>query len=98
MATKVLSTTIDEALAEKLDKLATETHRKKSYFVNQALKEYFDEIEDLEDDDRVEAQLPLEIIDLCLVLRLENPDRQVLAALRRTRAAILLGDRLLAHG
>ncbi len=48
MATKVLSTTIDETLAEKLDKLAAETHRKKSYFVNQALKEYFDEIEDYE--------------------------------------------------
>lgn len=48
MATKVLSATIDETLAEKLDKLATETHRKKSYFVNQALKEYFDEIEDYE--------------------------------------------------
>jgi len=48
MATKILSTTIDEALAEKLNKLAAETHRKKSYFVNQALKEYFEEIEDYE--------------------------------------------------
>ena len=48
MATKVISTTIDEILAEKLNKLAAETHRKKSYFVNQALKEYFEEIEDYE--------------------------------------------------
>jgi len=48
MATKILSTTIDEKLAEKLDKFAAETHRKKSFFVNQALKEYFEEIEDYE--------------------------------------------------
>ena len=34
MATKVLSATIDEELARKLDELASETHRKKSYFVN----------------------------------------------------------------
>ena len=48
MATKLLSTTIDEKLAEKLTKIATETNRKKSYFVNKALKEYFEEIEDYE--------------------------------------------------
>ncbi len=48
MATRVLSTTINEVLAEKLDRLATETHRKKSYYVNQALKEYFEGIEDYE--------------------------------------------------
>jgi RHH-type rel operon transcriptional repressor/antitoxin RelB len=48
MATKVLSATIDEELAKKLEELASETHRKKSYFVNQALKEYFEELEDYE--------------------------------------------------
>ena len=48
MATKPLSVTIDEVLAEKLVKLAGDTHRKKSFFVNQALTEYFEEIEDLE--------------------------------------------------
>ena len=48
MATKAISITIDEALAEKLVKIAEDTHRKKSYFVNQALKEYFAEIEDFE--------------------------------------------------
>ena len=48
MATKVLSATIDEKLAQKLEELASETHRKKSYFVNQALKEYFEELEDYE--------------------------------------------------
>jgi RHH-type transcriptional regulator, rel operon repressor / antitoxin RelB len=48
MATKILSATIDEKLAEKLSKLAAETNRKKSYFVNQALKEYLEEIEDYE--------------------------------------------------
>jgi predicted DNA-binding protein len=35
-------------LAEKLAKIAEDTHRKKSYFVNKALQEYFEEIEDLE--------------------------------------------------
>lgn len=48
MATKPISITIDEVLAEKLARIAEDTHRKKSYFVNQALKEYFEEIEDLE--------------------------------------------------
>jgi RHH-type rel operon transcriptional repressor/antitoxin RelB len=48
MATKPISITIDEKLAEKLSKIAEDTHRKKSYFVNKALEEYFEEIEDLE--------------------------------------------------
>ena len=48
MATKPISITIDEVLAEKLAKIAEDTHRKKSYFVNKALQEYFEEIEDLE--------------------------------------------------
>ncbi len=48
MATKVLRVTIDEALAHKLESIAAETNRKKSYFVNQALKQYFEEIEDCE--------------------------------------------------
>jgi predicted DNA-binding protein len=48
MAKKPISITIDEALAEKLAKIAEDTHRKKSYFVNRALEEYFEEIEDLE--------------------------------------------------
>ncbi len=48
MATKPISITIDEVLAEKLSRIAEDTHRKKSYFVNQALEEYFEEIEDLE--------------------------------------------------
>ncbi len=46
MATKILSTTVDEKIAEKLEKLSRETHRKKSYYVNRALKEYFEEIQD----------------------------------------------------
>lgn len=46
MATKAISITIDESLANKLDNIAAETHRKKSYYVNQALKEYFKELED----------------------------------------------------
>jgi len=48
MATKAISITIDEALAEKLARIADETHRKKSYLVNRALEEFFEEIEDLE--------------------------------------------------
>ena len=48
MAKRPISITIDEALAAKLEKIAEDTHRKKSYFVNRALEEYFEEIEDLE--------------------------------------------------
>jgi predicted DNA-binding protein len=48
MATKAISITIDETLAEKLNRIAEDTHRKKSYFVNRALEEYFEELEDLE--------------------------------------------------
>ena len=48
MATKPISITIDESLAVKLEYIAAETHRKKSYFVNQALKEYFEELEDFD--------------------------------------------------
>lgn len=48
MAVKIVSATIEEELAKKLETLAKETHRKKSYFVNQALKEYFEALEDLE--------------------------------------------------
>jgi len=48
MPTKPISITIDEELAAKLDKIALETHRKKSYYVNQALKEYFEELDDYE--------------------------------------------------
>lgn len=48
MATRPISITIDEELAKKLEKIAADTHRKKSYFVNKALEEYFEEIEDLE--------------------------------------------------
>ena len=48
MATKPISITIDVELVDKLNKIATDTNRKKSYFVNQALREYFEEIEDYE--------------------------------------------------
>jgi len=46
MATTILSTTVDKKIANQLEKLAKETHRKKSYYVNQALKEYLEEIHD----------------------------------------------------
>ena len=46
MATRVVSASIDEALASRLDQLAADTNRKKSYFINQALKEYFEELDD----------------------------------------------------
>lgn len=48
MAMKVVSATVDQALAERLENLAAETNRKKSYFVNQALKEYFLALDDYE--------------------------------------------------
>ena len=48
MATKNISATIEEDLAEKLNDLAQKTHRKKSYYINQALREYLEAIEDYE--------------------------------------------------
>jgi len=48
MATRVLSASVDETLIERLERLADETSRKKSWFVNQALKEYFDALDDYE--------------------------------------------------
>jgi len=48
VATKPISITIDEEFVDKLNKIAGDTNRKKSYFVNQALREYFEEIEDYE--------------------------------------------------
>jgi predicted DNA-binding protein len=48
MTKRVLSATIDESLAERLDRLAAETSRKRSWFVNQALEEYFDALDDYE--------------------------------------------------
>jgi predicted DNA-binding protein len=46
VATKVMSATVDEVVAERLDRLAAATNRKKSYYVNEALKSYLEEIED----------------------------------------------------
>jgi predicted DNA-binding protein len=48
MAVKAVSATIDKDLAEKLEKIAKETNRKKSYYINAALQEYFEAIEDFE--------------------------------------------------
>ena len=48
MAKRVVSASIDEALAAKLDRVAADTNRKKSYFINQALKEHFEAVEDHE--------------------------------------------------
>lgn len=46
MPTKPISITIDEEISKKLEKLSSETHRKKSYYVNEALRTYFEELED----------------------------------------------------
>jgi predicted DNA-binding protein len=46
VATRVVSATVDEAVADRLDRLAAATNRKKSYYVNAALTEYLEEIED----------------------------------------------------
>lgn len=48
MATRVVSATVDQKIAERLENLAAETGRKKSYFVNQALAEYFRALDDYE--------------------------------------------------
>ncbi len=48
MGKRVVSASIDDELAAKLDRVAADTNRKKSYFINQALKEYFEAVEDHE--------------------------------------------------
>ncbi len=48
MAKRVVSASIDEDLAAQLDRVAADTNRKKSYFINQALKEYFEALNDHE--------------------------------------------------
>ena len=48
MATKILSTTIEEKNFEQLKNIASKTNRKRSYYVNEALKLYFEEIRDYE--------------------------------------------------
>ena len=48
MPRRVVSATVDAEIAQKLDRIAAETQRKKSYFVNLALTQYFEEIEDNE--------------------------------------------------
>jgi len=46
MATQPISVTIEKKIAGKLEELSNQTHRKKSYFVNEALRAYFEEIRD----------------------------------------------------
>ena len=46
MAKRVVSASIDENLATQLDRVAADTNRKKSYFINQALKEYYEALND----------------------------------------------------
>jgi len=46
MAKKAVSLTLDDELVEKIEFLSRDTERPKSYFVNLALKEFFEEIED----------------------------------------------------
>jgi len=48
MSVKAISITVDQEIAEKLNRLVEETQRTKSFFVNRALREYFEELEDLE--------------------------------------------------
>ncbi|OHD62704.1 MAG: hypothetical protein A2176_12780 [Spirochaetes bacterium RBG_13_51_14] len=48
MPTKPLSITIDKDISEKLNRISSETHRKKSFYVNEALRVYFEELEDYE--------------------------------------------------
>ena len=71
MAKRVVSASIDEALAAKLDRVAADTNRKKSYFINQALKEYFEAVEDHEIalTRRGGASTPLDEVERDLGLR-----------------------------
>ena len=71
MAKRVVSASIDEALAAKLDRVAADTNRKKSYFINQALMEYFEAVEDHEIalTRRGGASTPLDEVERDLGLR-----------------------------
>ena len=42
----MLSVRVPKDIEEKLEKIAKETERSKSYFVNKALKRYFEDLED----------------------------------------------------
>jgi RHH-type rel operon transcriptional repressor/antitoxin RelB len=42
----MLSVRIPKDIEEKLEKIAKKTERSKSYFVNKALKQYFEDLED----------------------------------------------------
>lgn len=48
MKKKALSLTLDGEIVEKIEHLSKDTERPKSYFVNLALKEFLEEIEDAE--------------------------------------------------
>lgn len=71
MGKRVVSASIDDELAEKLERVAADTNRKKSYFINQALKEYFEGVEDHEIAlaRRGGASIPLEEAERELGLR-----------------------------
>jgi len=55
MATQNISTTIEKNLLFKLDQIAKETERNRSWLINKALESYLEELEDLK-----AAQLRLE--------------------------------------
>lgn len=45
---RAISASVDEVLAARLDRVAADTNRKKSYLINRAPKEYFEAVEDHE--------------------------------------------------
>lgn len=47
MAKKNLSATVDKEILDKLDRLAEESERNRSWLISKALESYFDELEDL---------------------------------------------------
>ena len=48
MEKRVVSASVDEVLAARLDRVVVDTNRKRSYFINRAPKECFEAVEDHE--------------------------------------------------
>ena len=62
MSKRNISATVDEELLKRLDAVARETERNRSWLISNALETYLDELEDLQiarerlDEERVDSQ------------------------------------------
>jgi len=70
MARKNISATIEEGLMKRLDELARQSERNRSWLISKAIESYLDELEDLDiarsriDDDRLSPRALRKEIDV----------------------------------